>query len=155
MSNEWFIVANRLSNSGKAISVIDKVVKKLKVEKIKHSLNLTIKSGDEIDLVKSATKNGYNKILAIGGDGTVQKVVAGIVMQQSISHKKMVFALIPSGTGNDWAKSKNISSNIDECVKALKSGKIKTQDVGVATICLLYTSPSPRDRTRSRMPSSA
>ena len=26
---------------------------------------------------------------------------------------------------------------------------------GVATVCLLYTSPSPRDRTRSRMPSSA
>ena len=27
--------------------------------------------------------------------------------------------------------------------------------VGWAWICLLYTSPSPRDRTRSRMPSSA
>ena len=27
--------------------------------------------------------------------------------------------------------------------------------VGFAYICLLYTSPSPRDRTRSRMPSSA
>ena len=26
---------------------------------------------------------------------------------------------------------------------------------GVARDCLLYTSPSPRDRTRSRMPSSA
>ena len=26
---------------------------------------------------------------------------------------------------------------------------------GSTTICLLYTSPSPRDRTRSRMPSSA
>ena len=90
MSNEWFIIANRLSNSGKKISVIDKVVEKLKVEKIKHRLSLTINSGDEIDLVKSATKNGYNKILAIGGDGTVQKVVAGIVMQQNISLKKMV-----------------------------------------------------------------
>ena len=90
MSNEWFIIANRLSNSGKTISVIDKVVEKLKVEKIKHRLSLTINSGDEIDLVKSATKNGYNKILAIGGDGTVQKVVAGIVMQQNISLKKMV-----------------------------------------------------------------
>ena len=157
----------------------------------------------------------------------MQKVVAGIVMQQSISLKKMVFALIPSGTGNDWAKSKNISSNLDDCLEALKDGKIKTQDIGVATIrsanknkiryfitysgvgfdsfmlskidrykwlgklsylvcaimnflkfqniavriltskteintnvfllgiCLLYTSPSPRDRTRSRMPSSA
>ena len=26
---------------------------------------------------------------------------------------------------------------------------------GITTSCLLYTSPSPRDRTRSRMPSSA
>ena len=26
---------------------------------------------------------------------------------------------------------------------------------GVHLVCLLYTSPSPRDRTRSRMPSSA
>ena len=67
MSNEWFIIANRFSNSGKAKSLVDKAVKKLKEEKIKYSLNLTINSGDEIDLVKSATKNGYNKILAIGG----------------------------------------------------------------------------------------
>ena len=31
--------------------------------------------------------------------------------------------------------------------------RAETGDVGMA--CLLYTSPSPRDRTRSRMPSSA
>ena len=31
----------------------------------------------------------------------------------------------------------------------------KTRDWVLSTICLLYTSPSPRDRTRSRMPSSA
>ena len=30
-----------------------------------------------------------------------------------------------------------------------------TQTVTEAIPCLLYTSPSPRDRTRSRMPSSA
>ena len=29
------------------------------------------------------------------------------------------------------------------------------RDVNPVEICLLYTSPSPRDRTRSRMPSSA
>ena len=33
--------------------------------------------------------------------------------------------------------------------------RIPLTDLGIATICLLYTSPSPRDRTRSRMPSSA
>eukprot|EP00656_Telonema_subtile_P014217 TRINITY_DN17251_c0_g1_i3.p1 TRINITY_DN17251_c0_g1~~TRINITY_DN17251_c0_g1_i3.p1 ORF type:complete len:118 (+),score=30.18 TRINITY_DN17251_c0_g1_i3:275-628(+) len=35
-------------------------------------------------------------------------------------------------------------------VEAIKQGKLK-----VSYPCLLYTSPSPRDRTRSRMPSSA
>ena len=29
------------------------------------------------------------------------------------------------------------------------------EDLGMVKVCLLYTSPSPRDRTRSRMPSSA
>ena len=32
---------------------------------------------------------------------------------------------------------------------------VKNGDGGMYGDCLLYTSPSPRDRTRSRMPSSA
>ena len=35
------------------------------------------------------------------------------------------------------------------------NAKLENYQVAQATICLLYTSPSPRDRTRSRMPSSA
>ena len=35
------------------------------------------------------------------------------------------------------------------------NGGSKKKPVGLVYICLLYTSPSPRDRTRSRMPSSA
>ena len=33
--------------------------------------------------------------------------------------------------------------------------KVKGRITGIVSSCLLYTSPSPRDRTRSRMPSSA
>ena len=40
--------------------------------------------------------------------------------------------------------------------KALKMhGGVKKDDLGTENICLLYTSPSPRDRQKSRMPSSA
>ena len=42
--------------------------------------------------------------------------------------------------------------------KALYAAEAGLNDVGIVVlpyICLLYTSPSPRDRTRSRMPSSA
>ena len=46
-------------------------------------------------------------------------------------------------------------------VKALREGRANIAESYVyienneAWLCLLYTSPSPRDRTRSRMPSSA
>ena len=33
--------------------------------------------------------------------------------------------------------------------------RVDPEPLGVGVFCLLYTSPSPRDRTRSRMPSSA
>ena len=38
----------------------------------------------------------------------------------------------------------------EECIRAHGVGAVNTNEP-----CLLYTSPSPRDRTRSRMPSSA
>ena len=44
-----------------------------------------------------------------------------------------------------------------ECAKGNMFGEGNAQlpNTGMLMFCLLYTSPSPRDRTRSRMPSSA
>ena len=52
-----------------------------------------------------------------------------------------------------------IASEVDEeeLKKSLSSNNFKDYCLALAKAkaCLLYTSPSPRDRTRSRMPSSA
>ena len=60
-------------------------------------------------------------------------------------------------------KLSNLNHNIDvikEYTNADIQAVVKANSYGlsaseVAKTCLLYTSPSPRDRTRSRMPSSA
>ena len=39
--------------------------------------------------------------------------------------------------------------------EALQPSPPPASETGLVKCCLLYTSPSPRDRTRSRMPSSA
>ena len=41
--------------------------------------------------------------------------------------------------------------NTSNVIAAFHNGEVR----GISNTCLLYTSPSPRDRTRSRMPSSA
>ena len=66
----------------------------------------------------------------------------------------------------DWdvttaARPEQVLALFDGCAipTGLKHGTVTVRAEGmgieVTTFCLLYTSPSPRDRTRSRMPSSA
>ena len=48
-----------------------------------------------------------------------------------------------------------ISTNEPEVAKLLTTSPRLAATTNNLKVCLLYTSPSPRDRTRSRMPSSA
>ena len=53
---------------------------------------------------------------------------------------------------------KNLESEIEKLKDPYNQdglSEVDTQKISSTQACLLYTSPSPRDRTRSRMPSSA
>ena len=57
---------------------------------------------------------------------------------------------------NEEAKYEIIDENeVYEIRKYNDRLAVETSRAGIDSNCLLYTSPSPRDRTRSRMPSSA
>ena len=70
-----------------------------------------------------------------------------LVNLTSIIEKKLAHR-----TTNNLASKEEIGEAIDLTVKG---GTNTTEEVDILKSCLLYTSPSPRDRTRSRMPSSA
>lgn len=134
MHNKWFAIANPKSRAGKSEGLLNRVEALLIKNQIDFELHKTSVAGDEIMLVEKATSLGYRKILCIGGDGTIQKIVAGIQIQKNIPKENILFGLVPLGTGNDWAKSKGISLKISESIPFLNSGKIKAQDVGLANI---------------------
>ena len=64
-------------------------------------------------------------------------------------------------TGNGAVSVPGIRANSSETVGISSTGNISIGTGGIGSanqinnVCLLYTSPSPRDRTRSRMPASA
>ena len=69
-----------------------------------------------------------------------------------VKNKNLIFQ--EARTHNDWL-DKDISNDILMEIYDLMKWGPTSANCSPTRICLLYTSPSPRDRTRSRMPSSA
>lgn len=83
------------------------------------SIEATIRAADE----------GAELIVAAGGDGTVNSVVAGLVESQA----DIVLGVLPVGTGNDLARSLEMPLEPLEAIEALSWGTISSLDVVRAT----------------------
>ena len=79
---------------------------------------------------KRATKDGFDLIVAAGGDGTINEVVSGI----SGNEKRPKLAIIPAGTTNDFARALKIPRNNPiDAVDIIGKNQTLKVDVGVAT----------------------
>ncbi|MCF6464442.1 diacylglycerol/lipid kinase family protein [Clostridium sp. Cult2] len=125
MDKILFII-NPIAGGGRAkqsVSIIDNFMKNLGID---YDIALTEKPKDAINISKKGLNKGYNKIVAVGGDGTVNEVALGI-----LEFGKGTLGIIPSGTGNDLARTLNIPSNLEEAIDVIISGTNKKVDVGI------------------------
>lgn len=77
-----------------------------------------------IPIVKKAIKNGYDVVIAMGGDGTLGAVVRGI------AGSKVKMGIIVAGTENDIARSLGIPEDLKEACALIASGHIRRLDIG-------------------------
>ena len=98
------------------------------------------------------------RVLIHIGDACIRKLHE---LHMHVDKSKNGAVVVPQGCGEVRTVAQmaalmaaNRNSHMGE--KRLYQGILNMNEVGSPlTCCLLYTSPSPRDRTRSRMPSSA
>lgn len=84
-----------------------------------------------ITLVKNGIEKGFRKIIAIGGDGTINEVVNGIFLQEIVSTTEITLGAITIGTGNDWGRMFNIPTNYEDSILAISRGQTFEQDAGI------------------------
>ena len=105
---------------------------------------------------------GLHTVLIIGdtvavllGFAAVLRLVS--VYRTSSSLELAIDCVAVVGVGLLAIRSQQLWVDRIIAVRAIELSRLARAVVllGLGTICLLYTSPSPRDRTRSRMPSSA
>lgn len=80
-------------------------------------------------LAFDGAKKGYGTIVAIGGDGTVNEVLNGIM--KSGCNESVKMGIIPTGRGNDFAWCVNIPTDTESAAKIVVDGASKPTDVGI------------------------
>ncbi|MEZ4892115.1 MAG: diacylglycerol kinase family lipid kinase [Saprospiraceae bacterium] len=128
----WHIIANPAARGGamqKDWPTIEQTLQKLGFS---YNVQFTQRRGHAAELVEKALLKGGRYILGIGGDGTNHELVNGIFSQQFAPPSELTYALLPYGTGNDWARQYGISHHIEERLKRLRTPETVWQDIGLA-----------------------
>ncbi len=87
---------------------------------------LTEHPGHAIALARTAVNEGYDMVVAAGGDGTIGDVVNGLVQGNKASTK---LGIIPIGSGNDLAWDLGVALDVETAVTRLFSNETKTIDL--------------------------
>ena len=132
-SDKWLVVLNPNAGGELAKRTWPAIKKELDKQGFSFNLVKTQRSLHAIELVKKKIEEGFKKIIAIGGDGTLHEVVNGIMQQQHTDTNEILLALISVGTGNDWIKTHGISGDYKQAIQQIKTGKTIQQDVGCVT----------------------
>lgn len=106
---------------------LPEVLEKMEVAGYETSCHATTCEGDATVAAISAVERKFDLIVAVGGDGTLNEVVAGI----SKFEERPKIGLIPMGTTNDFARAVHIPRDINKAVDIIVQGDSVPVDVGM------------------------
>lgn len=81
---------------------------------IPYTVDITTHAGQGTELAGRAASNGYDMVVAVGGDGTVNEVLNGIM------GKDTRLGIIPTGTANDLASHLGIPNDVDKACEVIR-----------------------------------
>jgi len=91
----------------------------------------TVYPGHAIELAKQAGEQGYDMVIAMGGDGTVHEVVNGLMKVPE--ENRPVLGIVPVGSGNDFAYGIGASKKPTEALIRALGGEMATVDLCLMT----------------------
>ena len=128
----WLVVVNPASGGGKVFRRFAEIEKAFDTHNIKYDVRFTEKRGDATEIVKKAIlTEGYRCIMGIGGDGTGNEVVNGILTQNDVPLDDIVYTMYAAGTGNDWVRMHDIPNDLSKFCRMILRGQLGQQDIGI------------------------
>lgn len=80
---------------------------------------------EAVALAKKASEEETNLVIALGGDGTINKICGGVFEGGG----KSLLGIVPNGTVNNLSKSLQIPQKLEEALENLKEGEVRKIDI--------------------------
>jgi diacylglycerol kinase (ATP) len=74
--------------------------------------------------VEQSEADGFTRIVAVGGDGTLSQIVDAVIRTAA----DLIVGLVPLGTGNDWARTAAIPSEVEDALACIEQGRMRSVD---------------------------
>ena len=116
-----FMIVNPMAGRGRAARRLRKFRETTQTHL--HVVETTC-SGDAKRLAKEAIADGFQTIVAAGGDGTVHEVACGILES---NRSDVVLGVLPIGSANDFSWSLRKHALVDGCLQ-IDVGRIQAKD---------------------------
>lgn len=118
-------IVNPTAGKGRAARVIPEIkAAMVQFGEIEYDISYSEKPGHATEISKNAASQGYDIVFAVGGDGTVNEVINGLVNTSS------ALGVIPRGSGNDFVRTLGIKGDTAKIIKDTIAGIKKQIDVG-------------------------
>lgn len=123
------VILNPRANRGRTASGAAALAKD--IEGVELTLLKTLHRGHGIELARCAAADGFETVIAMGGDGTVHEVANGLMAIPA--SERPVLGIIPAGSGNDVAYALGLKPNPMRILQRLERGLTRPVDVGLIT----------------------
>jgi diacylglycerol kinase (ATP) len=115
-------VVNPISGHGKQNQLREWIDQEFEPSRFDVTVTDTTEPGHATELTRAAIEQGYDLVVAVGGDGTVNEV------GQALVGSNVMMGIIPSGSGNGLARHLKIPLHFKKAVDLIIKGKSKRID---------------------------
>lgn len=122
-----YFIANPVSGSGEGMRRFSLVRGILEKRGVEYGFCFSEYPGHAVKLAKAAVDAGETRLVAVGGDGTLNEVASVVKDYTGIK-----LGVLPFGTGNDFARGIGLPEDDEGLVNVLTGGKSRLIDAGMA-----------------------
>jgi diacylglycerol kinase (ATP) len=124
------VIANEQANWGSSRRKVRQAIDFLHKQGFPFSWSATEHPGHARELAAAAAAQKIDTVIVIGGDGTVNEAVNGLLTSGQSPLPRL--GIVPSGSSNDFSRSLEIPQHLRGACQAILEGRAREVDVGQA-----------------------